>query len=283
MVRSQRGFTLVEAIVALTISSLLVILVSTVFLAQNRYYALQLQRSRAHDSARTVTELVSSELRSVMRGGFVVAESDRMVVRSPMILAVVCDVLPGDRVVVHLEGGVAALDTDEVAGFAIRDAGTSQWSYYDIPDWTTILQPGGQPQRDCAANGADTVGISDEFERLWRLDEYAPALPVLGDVLMLYREVEYRYQQSEMDPSGIGLFRGVYGETLQELVTGMDSTAEFRYRAGSPSYVAPVGGPSLSSIDAVRLVAWSRQRPETGGQQDLTFGWSVNVFLRNSR
>ena len=80
----RAGFTLVEAIVALTISSLIVVLVSTVFLVQNRYYALQLQRSRAHDNARTATDLVSADLRSVMRGGFVLAERKRMVVRTPM-------------------------------------------------------------------------------------------------------------------------------------------------------------------------------------------------------
>lgn len=39
----RAGFTLVEAIIALTLSSVLVVLVGTVFLVQNQYYALQLE------------------------------------------------------------------------------------------------------------------------------------------------------------------------------------------------------------------------------------------------
>lgn len=283
MVTRRAGFTLAEAVVALAIGSIVVVLVSTVFLVQNRYYALQLQRSVAHDNARTATELVSGELRSVMRGGFVVAERERMVVRSPIVLAVVCNVFGGGPVTVHLEGGVVGLATEEVAGFAVRDAATALWSYYDIPGWSTIDQPGGSSAADCAAKGADTTGIANEFERLRRLDDYHGALPVVGDVLMLYRNLEYRYQASVMDPASVGLFRGVYGDTLQELVTGMDTTAGFQYRAGAPGYQDVVGAAGLSTIDAVRLVALARQRAETGGRSDVTFGWSVNVYLRNGR
>lgn len=281
--RKRAGFTLVEAIVALTISSLIVILVSTIFLVQNRYYALQLQRSRAHDNARTATEVVSGDLRSVMRGGFVLAGRDRMVVRAPVALAVVCDVVPGNRVAVHLESGAAGLDTAQVAGFAVRDPVTARWSYYDIPSWSTIRQPGGRPARDCADNGADTIGVPGTFQRLRRLDDYAPSLPVLGDVLMLYDELEIRYRQSVMDSSAVGLFRGPYGQTLQELVTGMDTTAHFQYRVGASGYVSTVTGVGLGTIDAVRLVTRAHESPETGGQADLTYGWAVNVYLRNSR
>lgn len=281
--RKRAGFTLVEAIVALGISSLIVVLVSTVFLVQNRYYALQLQRSRAHDNARTATELISADLRSVMRGGFVLAGRDRMVVRAPLALAVVCDVAPGSRIVVHLGTSAAGLDTAQVAGFAVRDPGASRWSYYDIPSWSTIRQPGGRPSRDCADNGADTIGVPGTFQRLRRLDDYAPSLPVLGDVLMLYGEIEIRYRQSVMDSSTVGLFRGPYGQTLQELVTGMDTTAHFQYRAGTPGYVSTVTGAGLDAIDAVRLVTRTHEKPETGGQSDLTYGWAVNFFLRNSR
>jgi len=275
----------VETIVALTISSLIVILVSTVFLVQNRYYALQLQRSRAHDNARTATDLVSADLRSLMRGGFIVAERDRMVVRAPLALAVVCAVLPSNRVVVHLQGGpgTTPLDTTEVTGFAVRDPVTARWSYYDIPGWPTIRQPGGRPARDCAQNGADTTGIADSFERLRRLDDYAPALPALGEVLMLYGETEIRYQRSVMDSSSIGLFRGRYRGTLQELVTGMDTTAHFQYRTGASGYLSTVSGVTLDAIDAVRIAARAHERPETGGQAGLTYGWAVNVYLRNSR
>ena len=106
MVRPSRGgFTLVETIVALTISSVIVILVATVFQVQNQYYALQLQRSLAHDNARVATESASRELRSVMSGAFVAASDHQLVVRTPMALAGVCAQPSPSTVSVHIDGG----------------------------------------------------------------------------------------------------------------------------------------------------------------------------------
>ena len=64
--------------VALTLSSIVVILVSTVFLVQNRYYQTQLARAEAHDAARVMTETLASELRSVEKGGVKVADTDQV-------------------------------------------------------------------------------------------------------------------------------------------------------------------------------------------------------------
>ena len=75
--------------------------------------------------------------------------------------------------------------------------------------------------------------------------------------------------------------RGVYGAPLVEFATGMDTTAQFQYRTGGTTYADTVSSSSLGDIDAIRIVADARKRAPTGGQEDLTFGWSVNVTLRN--
>jgi hypothetical protein len=260
-----------------------VILVSTVFLVQNQYYALQLGRSVAHDNARTATEFLSRELRSVMPGGFVAAENRRLVVRSPMVLGVVCATQGRSNVSVHFEGGEEGLDTDEVSGFGVLDATSGLWSYYDVPSWNTIRRSGGRPARDCARNGADTLAATNEFQQLQRLGDYHGSLPGPGDVIMLYRLVEYAYRPSVLHPTTTGLFRGIFGNPLVELVTGMDSIAQFRYRTSGTAYASAVPGPAMGSIDAVRLVAQSRQEAGTGGQDDITYGWGTNVHMRNGR
>ncbi|MDP2955511.1 MAG: prepilin-type N-terminal cleavage/methylation domain-containing protein [Longimicrobiales bacterium] len=116
------GFTLVEAIVALTLSSVLVVLVSSVFLVQNRYFALQMERTAAQDNARMVTDMVASEIRSVTRGGVALAENKRLVVRSPMVMGVVCASSAGPTTTVHLDGGDAGVTAADVAGLAQRNA-----------------------------------------------------------------------------------------------------------------------------------------------------------------
>lgn len=273
------GFTLIEAIVALTLSSVVVILVSTVFLVQNQYYALQLERSAAQDNVRMVTETVASEIRSVMQGGVVIAQNTRLVVRSPLVLGVVCGWPGANKVSVQIDGGDANLDTDAVAGVALRDSVTGAWTYQDA-DWSDTYQSGGDPS-SCAANGADTVGAYDDFQDFRRFNSYFGGLPPVGSIVMFYEAVEYSLAASTMDPTATALYRGPYGGALVEFATGMDSTAQFTYRTGGSTYATSVTGASLALIDAIHIEARARRTPQTGGVEDVTAGWGVNVYLRN--
>jgi hypothetical protein len=267
--------------VALTLTAVIVALVSTVFLVQNDFFSRQVVRSVAQDNARGVTDVIASDVRSVMDSGIVVANHRELVVRSPMALAVVCAQIPGPLTTVYLDGGMAALDTSEVSGFGVRDPVTGAWRYYDIPSWGTIESTGGQPANDCVANGADTVGASGGFMRLRKLRSYTGSNPALGTVLMLYRNVEFAFQQSEMDSTAWGLFRGIYGDSLVEFATGMDTASGFWYRTGGSTYASQVTGTSIPLIDAIRVKSEAEERAVTGGEKGITYGWSVNMILRN--
>jgi len=275
----RAGFTLVEAIVSLVISAGLVALISSVFLVQTDFYGTQLQRTAAQDNARSVTELISTELRTVMAGGIVVANGDQLVVRSPISLAVVC-ATQGGSVHTFFDEGTAALDTDEVSGIAVYDYITATWSYYPTT-WVYIYQSGNSADR-CEGEAADTVEAYNHFQRLRNLSVLHGSLPPIGTLLMFYRETEFLLAESLLDPGSIGLFRGSYGGTLVEFASGMDATARFEYRTGGNNYRAPIGLASLPSIDAVMLVATTRVRAPTGGRDDIVAGWSVNVPLRNA-
>lgn len=278
------GFTLVEAIIALTLSSVLIILVGTVFLVQSEFYATQLARTAAHDNARMLTELVASELRSLTDSAVILADSTRLAARSPIVGAIVCAHGSGNRVSVHLPGGITGFTTDDVSGVATVDTASGRWLYHDR-SWSNIYQSGGSPAASCHAAGADTTGGALGHFVDFRGGTLSGGFgykPPLGATLMLYRSVEYRIQTSTMDPTTQALYRGTYGSTLTEIVTGLDTSAKFQYRTGGTTYASRVTGASLGAIDAVRIVAQARRRPESGAADDVTYGWAVNVHLRNS-
>lgn len=257
----------------------MLILVSTTFLVQNRYYSSQTLYAGAHDNAREATERITSEIRSAMKDGFVVAGSRTLTVRSPIVLAMVCD-RQGTDAYVHFEGGVAALDTDEVAGLAVRNMSTGVWDYRSTT-WAGLDGGSLLAAQECAGRGADTTGASDEFRTLASLQTLHGSIPNRGTVLMLYRETTFKIQDSVLEPGTLGLFRQAYGESAVEFATGIDSSAQFQYRTGGATYADTVVAGSLSAVDAVRIVADARKRARSGGQEDVTFGWSVNVALRN--
>lgn len=279
MTRGTAGFSLVETIIALVLSSVVIVLVSTTFLVQNQYYSSQTLRAAAHDNARTATERMAGEVRSVMRGGLATAGARTLVVRSPMLLAVVCNRSVAN-VDVHNEGGEMAIDTDEVAGVGWLDTSTGNWDYRTAT-WSYVDGSGGTPAASCASNGADTTGAASSFHRLGNFDLLYGATPDQGDVVMLYRETTFKIQSSVLEPVTLGLFRGSYGQPLVELATGMDASAKFQYRTGGTTYADTITAANLADIDAVRIVADARKRSESGGQEDITFGWSVNVPLPN--
>ena len=264
------------------LSSVVIILVSTTFLIQNQYYSGQIQATGAHDNARAATELIASEIRSVMQSGITVAGKKTLTIRTPMTMMVVCDI-GSSHATMYFDGGIAGLDTAEVAGAATRDTLTGAWTYGNSA-WGTLARGGGNPGDDCADNGADTVSVSSDFYRLEKtvLTTLFGATPVNGDVLILFRETTFKFQTSVMDPTTVGLFRQSYGDVLIEYATGMDTTSQFQYRLGT-SYNDTLPAFFLPSVDVIRIVAEARKRSETGGVDDVMFGWSVNIALRNLR
>jgi len=278
---NRAGFTLVEAIVALALSSVLVVLVGTTFLVQNRYYAVQVERSAVQDNARMVTELVASEIRSTMKNGVVTASNKKLVVRSPIAVAVLCGDLAGPKFSLFIRGAGSVIDLTEVTGIAKRDTLTGDWSYKD-QTWAKLENPSNAAAGTCAAQGADTVGLYDDFHDVVKLNSLFGSYPPLGTVYMLFREVEYTFGTSVLDPTTFALFRKVKGGVAVELATGMDSSAQFQYRrSDKTTYATSVGGGDVGKIIAIRIEAEARRAPQTGGVDDVTFGWGVNVMLRN--
>lgn len=274
------GHTLVEAVISLLISSLLVFLVGTTFLVQNRLYATNVLRAAAQTDARSASELIATEIRSVMSGGVEVAGKHTLTVRAPMGVAVVC-AQTGSTVHVYSGGGEAWLDTAEVAGVARRDT-LGAWTYASAK-WSQLNGEDGRSPAYCAyQSGSDTTGASSDYHQLRELESLV-GYPDNGELVMLFRETTFSVGRSEMRKGSLGLFRAASDGQALEYATGMDAASGFQYRLGGGEYVDTVPESRLGLVDAVRVVAEARRPPPTGGQEDVTFGWSVNVALRNVR
>jgi type II secretory pathway pseudopilin PulG len=278
--RRSSGFTLVETLIALVLSSFVILLASHAFLVQNQFYSTQTIRVGVQDNARAATELIAREVRNTAQDGVVVGGSRTLTVRSPVAMALVCHRQGSPSADVLSEGGEAALDVDAIAGVALRNGST--WEYVAAA-WATLNGSDLNSAAECATNGADTVGVRDDFYRLTDLNTIFSGGVREGDVVMLYRETTFSIRTSQLDSTTLGLFRADSGGTPVEFATGIDTTAHFRYRTGPGTYVDTVPAVSLGDVDVVRIALESRRPPATGGADDITFGWAVNVPVRNVR
>ena len=260
---------------ALSLSSVIVALVSSVFLTQNNFYRMVVQRTRVQENLRVVTDLIASEIRGVAGGGVTTAESRRFVVRLPIAMGGVCENLAASgRVYMP---GLSEIYGPEVAGYARQDAG-GNWTY-TADTWTNLLLSSGvSDANQCLTlNAADTVGAIDDFGQL-----LISGGTTLGEVIMIYREVEFRIAQSQLYPITLGVFRGVTGDSLREFATGITPDTRFQYRLPSSTYQNSIGGASLANIENIRVIASGIATDSIGGIDSYSYEWTVGIPLRNS-
>lgn len=275
MVRGRTGFTLLEALVALTLSSVIVALVSSVFLTQNNFYRRVVQRTRVQDNLRVVTDLVASEVRGVASGGVSVATGRRFVVRLPILMGGVCD--PAGASARMYMPGYSQVDTSEVAGYG-RQIGTGPWTYTN-GSWTSLLLESGVAVAGMCAvdSGADTAGVTQDFVRMG-----LASASTRGEVIMLFREVEFKIDKSQLQPNTLAMYRGVTGGTLQEFATGLTKDSFFKYRYPGGSYFFSISDGNLPNISNIRVIASATATDSIGAIDSYTYGWTVDIPLRNS-
>ena len=261
--------------VALALSSVIVALVSSVFLTQNNFYRTVVQRTRVQDNLRVVTDLIASEVRGVAGGGVTLAETRRFVVRLPILMGGVCD--PASASARMYMPGFSQMDTSEVAGYGTQN-GTGPWTYAQH-SWTYLLRSTGTAVAgSCAVDsGADTAGVTQDFVRI-NLD--APS--TRGQVIMLFREIEFKIDQSQLQPNTLALYRGVSGDTLREFATGITSDTKFQYRLPGGAYQNSISSGSVDQIENIRVMASAIATDSVGAIRSYSYDWTVGIPLRNS-
>ncbi len=274
--RSDAGFTFLEAILALTLSSLIVAMVASVFLAQNDFYALVVERAHVQDNLRVVSDLIASEVRGTSAGGVTTAQSRDFVVRLPLAVGGVChDEASHGRVYMP---GLADIATDEVAGYARRDV-NGDWTY-TTGTWSTLLvSSGSNDANECTTrSGSDTVGATQDFGRL-----LISGGTTLGESIMIWQEIEFKIDESQLDSTTLAVFRGVTGDTLREFATGITPDTKFEYSTdGGSSFSDSETGGDLDDIDVIRITAAAVAADSAGVDEAYNYQWTMRIPLKNS-
>ena len=147
--------------------------------------------------------------------------------------------------------GLSKIYGNEVAGYARQD-GAGNWTY-TADTWSNLLVSWGSGDaNECLTlNGADTVGAIADFAQL-----NISGTTTLGEVIMIYRDVEFKIDQSELEPRTLAVFRKVSGDSLREFVTGITPATKFQYRLPSTGiYENSITGASIDSIENIRVIA----------------------------
>ncbi len=276
--RGESGFSLIEATIAMTISTILVMAVGSVFLVQSDFYGRLTGGAETQDHARVFVQAIQAGTAGMVTGGLVIADSLRLVVRVPQTLAMAC-AIQGSDAHSHFSAGLAEVDDATAAGVAkLESDGT--WTF-SPGDTAPVTGPDASSAPRCFAEGTDTVGARNDFMRLNRPDNRFGVPAAIGDIYMFYDEIEFSIATSALDSRVKGLYRGIYGESLTEYATGIDSTAYFAYRIAG-TWSTTVSSGSLSLVDAIRVYARTYSPAVGGSGNDASFDMPIVIPLRNT-
>lgn len=247
----NRGFTLVEAMIALTIAGIIATALVSLLLAQSRFYQRTDDQMAAEQVAQATFDLVSSEVRMAGAADLMAAESDSVTFRFDVLQAIVCDATGADEVAMHIfERTASAGLTSSFAGIAVSDPFETAFEYED--SWNpTPSASGSGPRADCVAAGGTGAGSDSDYVRIsgWT-SQFTSGVPQRGALVRAYGAITYKFASSNFFATRWALWRGT-----QELVGPFEAGAAFSYVMDDGSVLSSVSASDFDEVVAVRLTA----------------------------
>jgi hypothetical protein len=287
----RAGLTLVELLVALTVTTIAGAALIQVMLAQNRASgtneAWRVARAVSRGSLnRLLADLRIAEAEGALDAATV--DGRDITLRVPYAIGVACNTtLPIAATMLPVDN--TQWSAARFAGFAWRDNTTSAYRYRTTSfQGATIFTPGTMSV--CNTAGILTLPASAGGGTAGRVvnlnaSSLGSGLPSIGMNVFVYQQVRYRFAPSTALPGRIALWREVLnGGPIEELAAPFDSTAHFSFYVVG-SNVAQSAVPSPRSITRgveIHLDGMSEAAPP-GSTDPKRVQLTTSVFFKNRR
>lgn len=274
--RGRSGFSLVEMVIVLVLAGLVSTAAITMFSSQNRLNAAMTALGESQENARSAVQAAATELRAVTNDGIVVARSDRVVARVPVLIGIICAGSgAGDRSVYFPLDGRSFDLFDEVDGYGLRDDAGS-WATGMGVDGTAGFR-GLESRQPCLDAGTGDAGEDTDYATIRMAGE-------IGDAVQLYREVTYSFGVSGLHETRRAFFRTRRGNAV-ELAQGFSSDSRLEYWRETESRWVPAVQPAdLPDVTRIRLLTDVSGAGRSGLSTGTAhFSLMREVPLRNAR
>lgn len=274
------GFTLVEVMVALLISSILAGVVFQIVRAQGRFVSVQNAREEVQQNARGAMEIISSELRTVHPGGLAVAQRNSVTFRLPRAWGISCGGGSATSLTAIFPAALPAGMTAVASLSGIMGDVTGTDAFTPTPASGTVQTVTGVAVVNLAAanvcSGLRPVGPSAEVQALTYTGTNLPVVP-LGNRVYLYQTVRY-----DVGQSGGQWWIQRNAQPMAGPLVSDTSGLIFNYwqNAGNVRLNAPVAAADLATVGRVAVSVRTRSRGRGGPTQYAADSMTVLLWNR---
>jgi prepilin-type N-terminal cleavage/methylation domain-containing protein len=274
---SSQGFTLVELLVAATLTAILGVALTRLLISDSRFVSRQDAMMEARQVSRAAMNTLA-ELRMTSRGGLLVASKDSVTIRVPFAFGMACQgsgstqiasLAPADSLLyaTSVPNGVASLKSTGLYAFAPATglAASTDTASCAAADSVRVV-PGGRL--------VEITGITG-----------SPASrPQAGEIVYLFQTVTYKFAPSTEIPGRRALWRKAGSAAYEELVTPFDTAARFAFLTGpnlTPVLTPPADLTTVRGLE-LRLIGQS-QHPASVGEPPQRFELITRFVFSNAK
>lgn len=269
--KNRPGFTLVEVLIALTLTTVLGAAFMGAFVSQTRFFDHQEKVGAARAVSRGALNIMMSEMRMVELGGGVVPTptNQELELRVPYVFGMVCSTAGSLLKLTTLPADLSGLPDMDFSGYAYRMANGS-YTYIEAPVTAVALgalDPAGPAECNLAGVVPGSGVVPGGAVVTTPLGAGAPGV---GAPAFLYRKVKYEFAPSAV-VSGIALWRHVDGEpNPEELIAPFDTTAKFRFFESDAAAAQDAVPAALNTITGIEIVLDAlSERPNSDGTHQV--------------
>ena len=276
--RGRGGFTLVELMIGLVLTSIVAFSMLRMVMADMRFAEDREAWRQARQAARSGVMVVSSDLRMVepVSGIEAVSADGRdLTFRVPYAFGVVCTTNGSSSVVMLLPTDSLMLAQGGFSGFAWRDTTSGNYTY--VTSGATYSATGSAAT--CTGAGITTVTGST----IATIGGTIPATSPAGTLLFIYRRIRYEIKASTAIPGQTGLWRTLLSTgATQELSAPFDATARFSYYVNAATTSQTAVPSPLNTMRGVELAfAGMSETTPRGSSGPKTMPFTTSIFFQN--
>ena len=259
--RNSKGFTLVELMIAATVTGIMGVALTQMLIHNSRFVAHTEAMMNARQVARAAMNVMGAELAMVSTGGLYLASSTSITLRVPYAFGIIC-AQTSQRVASMVPTDSIMYASASASGLAWRDDMSDDYTFMAVSNVQPA--PSGTEMAKCTNQGISILTDGTTIKMTITSDTLS-----IGDVFYLYQDVRYQFASSADLTGRLGLWRKRGLDADEEILAPFDNASSFAFFVGSaataqtspPADLTTVVGLELNLVGASEVTPLNSSQP----------------------